>query len=319
MKNHLISLLAMLSLLVSFPAAADLDVVFLLDTTGSMASEIREVKERVVQLSSALSESRKGETVRFGVVAYRDRKDDYLTKLSPLSADVAVSERFLGILNADGGGDAPEDVLTGLKVALTKLKWHSGARAERQIFLIGDAPPHLDYSDGPKPEALIALAQKKKIVVNAIGCRSLSRTGIQFFRKLAYATEGSYQHIGRVRSGETGVAAAMLKTLVPKVSEMDMSDATPISLTLEDSVDTVDSEVILVQRVDDAKKTGSCSISIHWPRGLKKAVPPKAMRNDNTLVVILEPTEGKGGTEQYRLSDCSAIDAVVHVQTGGAK
>ena len=319
MKNHLICLLSMLLLLVSLPAAADLDVVFLLDTTGSMSSEIREVKERVVQLSAALRENRKGETVRFGVVAYRDRKDEYLTKLSPLSADVAVSERFLGILTADGGGDAPEDVLTGLKAALTKMKWQSSPGTEKQIFLIGDAPPHLDYSDGPKPESLIEMAQKKEIVVNAIGCRSLSDTGIRFFRKLAYATEGSYQHIGRVSSDDSGVAAAMLKTLVPKVSTIDISGAAPVSLTLVDRADTVDSGVVLVRHYMEDETENGCDVSIYWPKGKGPAAPPKAMQSDGNLIVILEMQEGKGGTERYRLGDCSFANAAIHVQIGRAK
>ena len=77
---------------------------------------------------------------------------------------------------------------------------HSGT----QIFLIGDAPPHLDYADDPEPEELVAEARRSRIVINAIGCRSLYGTGVEFFRALAYATEGSYQHIGRLTSARPG-------------------------------------------------------------------------------------------------------------------
>ena len=41
-------------------------------------------------------------------------------------------------------------------------------------------------------------------MINAIGCRSLYGTGVEFFRALAYATEGSYQHIGRLTSARPG-------------------------------------------------------------------------------------------------------------------
>jgi uncharacterized protein YegL len=322
MRKQLLSLLISTSmLLTALPAWANLDVVFLLDTTGSMASEIREVKERVVQLSRTLEDSRKGETVRFGVVAYRDRGDAYLTRLSPLSGDVEQSERFLGLLMADGGGDGPEDVLSGLRDALSKMKWTMGKATERQIFLVGDAPPHLDYADGPRPEALIELARRKRIVINAIGCRSLSVEGIHFFRELAYATEGSYQHIGRVHGEKRGVADAMLKSLMSDAADMDLTGAQPVALqplTMRDGKS--DSDVVLVrpERIDsDAKK--HCGVSIHWPANLMPASVPKVLNHDGSLVFVLDTKPGMGKTEWYQFEDCRFARAPIQVRMGGAR
>ena len=205
----------------STPARADLDLVFLLDTTGSMSGELNEAKDRVRQLAAALAEGRPGERVRIGVVAYRDQTDAYVTKTSTLSPDVDDSFKFLSGLSAGGGGDAPEDVLAGVKVAIEEMNWSQDPSVERQVFLIGDAPPHLDYQDHPSPEALFQRAVEQKIVFNTIGCRSLSRDGVAFFRELAYATEGRYQHIGRVRAGEAGLAEAMLDTLIDEQDQPD--------------------------------------------------------------------------------------------------
>lgn len=184
------------------PAHADLDAVFVLDTTGSMSGEIREVRERVRQLAAAALEVRRGERVRFGLVAFRDRGDDYVTRVSPLDADLGVSQRFLDSLAAAGGGDGPESVVKAVEVALRDLWWDPSARTERHLYLIGDAPPHLDYEGEPDLEALAERAREVGVVVHAIGCRSLPQSGIRWFRELAYATEGTYQHIGRVRGPE---------------------------------------------------------------------------------------------------------------------
>lgn len=210
-------MLAVLPLLLSSPAHADLDVAFVLDTTGSMSGELDEARQRVRELSGALRAARPRETVRIGVVAFRDRGDAYITKVSALTPDVEETFGFLAELRAEGGGDGPEDVLSGLQGAIHDLAW--GARSERQVFLIGDAPPHLDYEGHLDAEALLGEAVEAGIVLNTIGCRSLSPDGVSFFRSVAYATEGTYQHIGRVQTGDAGLAAAVLDTLVDTVPD----------------------------------------------------------------------------------------------------
>ena len=99
---------------VSLASAADLDVVFLIDTTGSMSGEIKEAKERIHQLAVTLAEARKDKTIRFGVVAYRDRGDAYVTLVSPLDASVETSFQFLLSLQAAGGGDGPGETVRSL-------------------------------------------------------------------------------------------------------------------------------------------------------------------------------------------------------------
>ncbi len=186
------------------PAAADLDVVFVLDTTGSMGGELREVQDRVQQLAISLAEIREGERIRYGIVAYRDRGDEYVTSVFDLSSDIAAAGKFLASLSANGGGDGPESVVAALVAALWEMSWDRSAGIDRQIFLVGDAPPHLDYGDEATPEQLIEEARRARIVINTIGCRSLPSHGVEFFRSMAYATEGSYQHIGRVSAAGAG-------------------------------------------------------------------------------------------------------------------
>ena len=87
------------ALLVAMPAVADLDVVFVIDTTGSMSGELREVQERARQLAGSLAEARVGERLRYGVVAFRDRGDAYVTLLFDLNQDVGATDEFLAGLD----------------------------------------------------------------------------------------------------------------------------------------------------------------------------------------------------------------------------
>jgi uncharacterized protein YegL len=287
------------------PARANLDLVFLLDTTGSMSGEIREAKERVRELTEALRTARPNERVRVGVVAYRDKGDAYLTRVSPLSEDVEVSYQFLATLSAGGGGDMPEDVLAGLTAALRELQWDLGPDTERQMFIIADAPPHLDYPDRPKPEALIEEAVGKRIVINAIGCRSLGPDGVEIFRKLAYATEGSYQHIGRVRAGEEGLARAMLTALAPAKRE-DPSRFPLLGVTPLGAVDRLNPGGLqLVPFREGSGASERCGLEVELPQGLALAQAPVVRRGEGALHLQLSLAQGPGGTQRYALSECS--------------
>lgn len=304
MRPQILLVLLLLSLW-PVSAWAHLDLVFLLDTTGSMSGEIREAKERVRELTEALRTARPNERVRVGVVAYKDQGDAYLTRVSPLSEDVDVSYQFLATLSADGGGDTPEDVLAGLTAALRELKWDLGPDTERQVFIIADAPPHLDYPDRPKPEALIEEAVGKRIVINAIGCRSLGADGVEIFRKLAYATEGSYQHIGRVRSGEEGLARAMLTALAPTQSE-DASRLPLLSVTPLGAVERVTQGGLQVVPFREGRGASErCGLDVELPPGLALSREPVVRRGEDALHLQLSLSQGTGGTQRYALPECS--------------
>lgn len=116
-----------------------LDVVFVVDASGTMGWLIEEVKRRLEDLSGAIR--RLVPLTRFGVVAYRDRDDpEFVTRVQPLTLSIPKLRRFLGSLRASGGGDLPEAVDAGLRAAVERAGWSAEARAV--IVLVGDAPPH---------------------------------------------------------------------------------------------------------------------------------------------------------------------------------
>lgn len=311
-------LLLVLSL-APIPSRADLDVVFVLDTTGSMGGEIAEVRDRVRQLAVSLAESRPGERIRFGIVAFRDRGDEYVTRSQPLTSDVATAAAFLDGLVANGGGDGPEAVVAALAAALREMRWDLSEAVDRQIFLIGDAPPHLDYDDDPDPETLLAEARRDRIVIHTIGCRSLPRSGVQFFRAVAYATEGSYQHIGRVRAARPGALARALD-VTARASGPATDRGRPVALTwlLHDDAPSTG---ILVRRIaegDLAQEPASgCAFEVRLPPGVGLADNPEARLAPDGLHVTLELTAGDGGRDVFSSKRCPPLHTPIHVALGG--
>ena len=122
-------------------AIADLDLVFVMDTTGSMGPELTDLQANLVGIIRVLS--RLATSLRIGFVAYKDRGDEYLTKVYPLErmndAHAAELVNFVNGLRAQGGGDDPEPVDEALKAALA-MPWR--ADAQGRIIVIGDAPAH---------------------------------------------------------------------------------------------------------------------------------------------------------------------------------
>jgi Mg-chelatase subunit ChlD len=146
------------------------DVVFVLDTTGSMGGLIQAAKEKIWSIASTLAQAKQTPEIRMGLVAYRDRGDAYVTQVVDLSKDLDTMYSTLMHFAADGGGDGPESVNKGLFDAVQKMSWSQDPQAYKVVFLVGDAPPHMDYQDDVKYPEVVAAAVAKGIVVNTIQC-----------------------------------------------------------------------------------------------------------------------------------------------------
>src|SRR4051794_19740300 len=123
------------------------EVVFCLDTTGSMGGLIDGAKQKIWSLCNQIVGGKPTPELKVGLVAYRDRGDAYITKVTDLTADLDAIHETLMSFKADGGGDTPESVNEALYVALNNIQWSSDKNALRIIYLVGDAPPHMDYAN----------------------------------------------------------------------------------------------------------------------------------------------------------------------------
>lgn len=134
-----------------------IDVTFVVDSTGSMTLAIYWLRQEVLKMMRACGTiSRRP---RIGIVFYRDQGDEYVVKPVPLTGNSKSLYAALSRESARGGGDVPEAVYQGLATAILKQKWSAGPRTHRAVVLLGDAPPHA--ADLPKIERLMTAAAKK--------------------------------------------------------------------------------------------------------------------------------------------------------------
>jgi hypothetical protein len=143
------------------------DVVFVLDTTGSMSGLIDAAKENIWAIASSMAQAQPAPELRIGLVAFRDRGDAYVTRVVDLSPDLDSMYATLMDFRADGGGDTPESVNQALHEAVHRMSWTTQGDAYKVVFLVGDAPPAQYPDDVDYPDTIKA-AIGKGIVVNTI-------------------------------------------------------------------------------------------------------------------------------------------------------
>lgn len=170
---------------------AKLDVLFLIDTTGSMGDEIDRLKESVRSVSERISALPGNPDLRLGMTVYRDRGDLFVTRTFDLTSSVDAFKTALADVRADGGGDTPEDLNAGLHEAVHKPSWR-GDDTVKLVFLIADAPPHLDYEGGPDYAADVRAAAGRGVKIMPIASSGLDDQGEYVFRQLAQITMGRF-------------------------------------------------------------------------------------------------------------------------------
>ncbi len=163
-----------------------LDILFLLDATGSMEDELNRVQETIDSIARRIDSFTPRPTVRFALVAYRDREDDYVTRTYDFTPDVPAFRKLLNSITADGGGDTPESVNEALHEAVQGVQW--GDDAVRLIFLVADAGPHLDYPDDYDYLAETQQAVTQGIKIYPIAASNTDDYAEYVFRQMAQQT-----------------------------------------------------------------------------------------------------------------------------------
>jgi hypothetical protein len=163
--------------------------VFVLDTTSSMTGLIAAAKDKIWSIANTLASADPAPDIRMGLVGYRDRGDAYVTVLTPLSDDLDAVVARLMQFEAVGGGDTPESVNQALYEAVTKPDWRSGPAVYRVIFLVGDAPPKMNYPDDVMYVQSCARAVQEDIVINTVQCGNMPET-TPIWREIAQLGKG---------------------------------------------------------------------------------------------------------------------------------
>lgn len=189
-----------------------IEVVFVLDTTSSMSGLIQAAREKIWSIATTMASAQENPDIKMGLVAFRDRGDAYITRVFDLSDDLDSMYASLMDFRAQGGGDGPESVNQALHDAIHKVSWSNDSNVYRVVFLVGDAPPHMDYGNDVKYPVTLAAAAKKGIVVNAI------QSGQHQFTRPAWQEIASLGHGEYFQVEASGNAVAISTPFDEKLS-----------------------------------------------------------------------------------------------------
>jgi hypothetical protein len=175
----------------SAPDPVRLDVHFLIDATGSMSDEIYQLKENMIVISESIHDLPSKPDVRFGMTIYRDRGDDFITQTLDFTPDIEAFTQKLSQVEANGGGDYSESLNEGLHDAIHLPEWRIDETVSL-IFLIADAPPHLDYAnDYDYAEEIFEVAERG-VKIFPVASSGLDDQGEYIFRQLAQISGGKF-------------------------------------------------------------------------------------------------------------------------------
>lgn len=195
--------------------APKVEVVFCLDTTGSMGGLIEGAKQKIWAICNQIAGGKPSPDLKVGLVAFRDKGDAYITKVFDLTEDLDQVHGTIKGFKAEGGGDIPESVNQALDDAVNKIKWSKEQSTLRIIFLVGDAPPHMDYTDDVKYPVTCAKACTAGIIINTVQCGNDADCK-KYWLDICKKAEGTY-----VQIAQDGGVVAMATPYDKRLAELN--------------------------------------------------------------------------------------------------
>ena len=263
-----------------FPAGARparLEMVFVIDTTGSMGGLLEAAKQRIWGIvNDVIRETHS--SVRVGLVAYRDRGDSYVTQVLPLTENLDKVYMTLMDYQAAGGGDTPEDVRTALADSVYRIQWSEAAPGtSRIIFLVGDAPPHDDYKDVADTLTTAGKAAQKGIIVNTIQCGFSVETEDAW---KAIAARGQGQYFAIAADGGVQAITTPYDEQLSDLAQKLGATFVPYGFGTGAEGDAKRTEVVMMAETAEARVASSAPSAAKAERAVNKAISSEAYVGD---------------------------------------
>lgn len=209
------------SLQVSLAAArreVKLDLMFVVDTTGSMADELKYLQAELEDVVERVGKESKVASIRTSVNFYRDEGDEYVVRYFGFRDDISESIANISAQHAEGGGDYPEAVHTALDNAINAHAWDSDS--VKLLFLVLDAPPHQKQDVIASLSSSIEQAATLGIRIIPVMASGSDTTCEVLFRSMAILTGGTYAFL----TNHSGVGNAHAEQSVGEYNVEKLND-----------------------------------------------------------------------------------------------
>lgn len=170
-----------------------IEIMFVIDTTGSMGDEISYLITEIDFVISEAKESNPTSTIKLALLFYRDKSDSYVTKYFDFTTNINDQKSNLSKQSASGGGDFEEAVDVALDEAVSK-NW-SVDNTTKLLFHVLDAPPHYTQENMSKYYQAIYNASQKGIRMIPVASSGIDKYTEYLLRNEAMMTGGSYVFI----------------------------------------------------------------------------------------------------------------------------
>ncbi|HEV7313567.1 vWA domain-containing protein [Sphingopyxis sp.] len=164
-----------------------LDLMLVVDTTGSMGDEINYLQAELRSIIGAITAKHRDLDIRIGFVFYRDLGDDYVTRTIAFDRDIGRVQGALAQQQANGGGDYPE-AMDQAMIRAVGQDWRPDA--VKSLLLVADAPPHDDKF--ARTWAAAEAARAKRIHVTPVAASGVADKAEYAMRAMAAATQSRY-------------------------------------------------------------------------------------------------------------------------------
>jgi Mg-chelatase subunit ChlD len=219
----------------STKASNQLDVMFVIDATGSMGDEIIRLKSSFDSVASRITALEGQPDLRLAMTVFRDEGDAFVTQSTDFTSDVAAFRGALAKVQAGGGGDVPEAVDEALDDALAKASWRPAGDATQLVFLVGDAGPHVERQVRRGYNETAIDAANRGIKIFPVASSNSDDLAESVFRQIALTTGARFVFLSYGANGAGGTATG---------GQTDISKADYQELALDDLIVRLVSEEV---------------------------------------------------------------------------
>ena len=197
----------------------NLDLCFLVDTTGSMGDEMNYLAKEVNYIIESIDAFEGNYNIQLSFVLYRDDGDAYVSRTFDFNSNIKEGIDFFSKQSANGGGDIPEAIEVGME-EMNKLSWRDDSL--KMVFHLFDAGCHTNRTSLVYDQ--IIKASSKGIKMYPIICSTNEFYVDELIaREEAILTGGSYIYltnhsgVGNVHSEVTSNHASVTEYLADVV------------------------------------------------------------------------------------------------------